>query len=83
LHGTKSYFHDLRDAVTVRYERRFENHPPDWDKRLAGPADRIAWIKERLGRQDQGRGRKRRVQETTGAVRAKGYGSKIKNVKFL
>lgn len=52
MFGAKRDFRDLSDAVTVRYEQLFANPPPDWDKKLTGPADKIAWIKERLGRQD-------------------------------
>jgi len=52
LFGAKRDFHDLSGAVTVRYEQLFANPPPDWDKKLTGPADKVAWIKERFARQD-------------------------------
>ena len=52
MFGAKRDFHDLSNAVTVRYEQLFANPPPDWDKKLTGPADKIAWIKDRLGRRD-------------------------------
>jgi len=52
MYGAKRDFHDLSQAMTVRYEGLLANPPPDWDKKLTGPADKIAWIKERLGRQD-------------------------------
>jgi hypothetical protein len=48
MFGAKKDFHDITGAVTVRYEHFLQNTPPDWDKKLAGPADRIAWIKERF-----------------------------------
>ncbi len=50
MFGAKKDFHDINGAVTLRYEHFLQNTPPDWDKILKGPADRIAWIKERFGR---------------------------------
>jgi len=50
MFGAKRDFHDIMDAVTIRYESFFDNAPPDWDKVLSGPADRIAWLKERFRR---------------------------------
>jgi hypothetical protein len=52
IYGAKRDFRDLSQAVTVRYEGLLADPPPDWDKKLMGPADKIAWIKERLGRRD-------------------------------
>lgn len=52
MFGAKKDFHDISDAVTVRYEHFFQNPPPDWEMILKGPADRIAWIKERFSRRD-------------------------------
>lgn len=46
MFGAKRDFHDITNAVTVRYEHFFVDPPADWDKQLAGPADRIAWIKQ-------------------------------------
>jgi hypothetical protein len=46
MFGAKRNFHDIREAVTIRYESFFDNAPPDWDKVLTGPPDRIAWLKE-------------------------------------
>jgi len=46
MFGAKRDFHDIGEAVTIRYESFFENAPPDWDKVLSGPPDRIAWLKE-------------------------------------
>jgi len=48
MFGAKRDFHDITDAVTVRYERFFADPPEGWDRQLKGPADKIAWIKERL-----------------------------------
>jgi hypothetical protein len=49
MFGAARDFHDIMDAVTIRYENFFDNAPPDWDKRLSGPPDRIAWLKKKLG----------------------------------
>jgi len=48
MFGAKRDFHDIRKAVTIRYESFFDNPPPGWDKMLEGPADRIAWLKARF-----------------------------------
>lgn len=50
MFGANRDFHDITNAVTIRYEHFFVNPPEDWDKQLAGPADRIAWIKERFSK---------------------------------
>jgi hypothetical protein len=48
MFGTKRVFDDITDVVTFRHESYFRKPAPDWDKRLKGPADRIAWIKKHL-----------------------------------
>jgi hypothetical protein len=48
MFGAKRDFHDIREAVTIRYESFFDNAPPDWDKVLTGPPDRVAWLKARF-----------------------------------
>ncbi len=50
MFGAKKDFHDITNAVTIRYEHFFINPPADWDKQLNGPEDRIAWIKEQFNR---------------------------------
>jgi hypothetical protein len=50
MFGAKRDFHDITNAVTIRYEHFFVNPPKDWDKQLNGPEDRIAWIKERFSK---------------------------------
>jgi len=50
MFGAKRDFHDVTNAVTIRYEHFFVNPPTDWDKQLKGPADKIAWIKERFSK---------------------------------
>jgi len=46
MFGAKRDFHDIGEAVTIRYESFFDNPPPGWDKTLTGPPDRIAWLKK-------------------------------------
>ena len=48
MFGSKQNFHDINKAVTIRYESFFDSPPPDWDKLLSGPPDRIAWLKARF-----------------------------------
>lgn len=48
MFGGKRDFHDITNAVTIRYEHFFSKPPAGWDRQLQGPADKIAWIKERL-----------------------------------
>jgi hypothetical protein len=48
MFGAKRVFDDITDVVTFRHESYFRKPEPDWEKRLKGPADRIAWIKEHL-----------------------------------
>ena len=50
MFGAKRDFHDIKDVVTIRYESFFDNAPPDWDKVLSGPPDRIAWLKAKFQR---------------------------------
>ncbi len=52
MFGAKKDFHDITGVATVRYEYFLQNTPPDWDKALRGPADQIAWIKERFAGKD-------------------------------
>ncbi|MBN2265043.1 MAG: hypothetical protein JW775_04430 [Candidatus Aminicenantes bacterium] len=53
MFGGGKDFHDMTSVATVRYEYFFQNAPPDWDKTIRGPADRIAWIKDRFGSEGQ------------------------------
>jgi hypothetical protein len=48
MFGAKRDFHNIMDAVTIRYESFFDNAPPDWDKVLIGPPDRVAWLKSKF-----------------------------------
>ncbi len=49
--GARRTFNNIADVVTFRHESYFRNPAPDWDTRLTGPADRIAWIKAHLVRE--------------------------------
>ena len=46
--GAKRVFDDITDVVTFRHESYFRKPAPDWEKKLKGPADRVAWIKRNL-----------------------------------
>jgi hypothetical protein len=48
MFGAKRVFDDITDVVTFRHESYFRNPALGWDKRLKGPAHKIAWIKEHL-----------------------------------
>ena len=48
MFGAKRVFDDITDVVTFRHESYFRKPAPDWEKRLKGPADRIAWIRGHL-----------------------------------
>jgi hypothetical protein len=48
MFGAKRVFDDLTGVVTLRHESYFGDPAPDWDKRLKGPAERIAWMKKHL-----------------------------------
>jgi hypothetical protein len=48
MFGAKKDFHDINGVVTIRYESFFTNPPPDWDKTIGGPLDRIAWLKKQF-----------------------------------
>jgi hypothetical protein len=48
MFGGKHEFDDLSNVATFRHESYFRNPAPDWDERLKGPPDRIAWIRTHL-----------------------------------
>jgi hypothetical protein len=50
MFGATEEFDRLDAVVTLRYDIYFRDPAPDWAEKLKGPADRIAWLKERLGR---------------------------------
>ena len=53
MFGAKKEFNDITGVVTLRHESYFSNPASDWDRKLRGPADRIAWMKDRLGPQGE------------------------------
>jgi hypothetical protein len=50
MFGAKRVFDDITGVVTIRHESYFRDPAPDWDRRLKGPADRIAWMKQHLAK---------------------------------
>lgn len=46
MYGAQYDFHDISNAVTIRYESFFEDPILNWDTILNGPTNKIAWIKE-------------------------------------
>ncbi len=46
MYGAIYDFHDITEAVTIRYESFFDKPIPNWEQILTGPADRIAWIRD-------------------------------------
>jgi len=43
-------FSSIEEAVTIRYDVFFRKAPPDWDKTLRGPKEKITWLKERISK---------------------------------
>ena len=48
-YGALREFDSIDGVVTLRYDVYFRNPAPDWSKRLKGPAEAVAWLKDRLG----------------------------------
>jgi hypothetical protein len=48
MFGARQVFDDITNVVTFRHESYFRKPAPDWDQKLKGPEDRIAWIKKHL-----------------------------------
>lgn len=48
MFGAKRAFDDISDVVTFRHESYFRKPAPDWDKKLKGPAEKIAWMRKHL-----------------------------------
>jgi len=42
-------FRSIDDVITLRHDIYFRNPDPEWHGKLKGPAEKIAWLKERLG----------------------------------
>ena len=43
-------FESIDGIVTMRYDVYFRNPDPQWAEKLTGPKEKIAWLKERLGK---------------------------------
>jgi hypothetical protein len=41
-------FSSIEEAVTIRYDVFFRKAPPNWDKTLKGPKEKIEWLKKRI-----------------------------------
>lgn len=50
MFGAKRDFHDISEAVTIRYESFFAQPPAGWERLLKGPEDRIIWLKHQFQR---------------------------------
>jgi hypothetical protein len=50
MYGAEREFDDIDGVVTLRYESFFGNPSPGWSSRLKGPAEKIAWLENHLGR---------------------------------
>ncbi len=48
MFGAKNEFDNLTDVVTLRYDAYFRNPSPDWAERLAGPPDKVSWLRIQL-----------------------------------
>lgn len=44
-------FESIEDVVTLRYDIYFRDPDPEWASKLKGDAQKIAWLKARLGRE--------------------------------
>lgn len=50
MYGGLEDFDSIEDVVTLRYDIYFRDPAPDWADKLSGPADKIEWLKGRLGK---------------------------------
>jgi hypothetical protein len=53
MFGARRTFDDISDVVTFRHESYFRKPAPDWDEKLKGPAEKIAWMRKHLVVQKQ------------------------------
>jgi hypothetical protein len=47
-YGARKVFNSIENAVIIRCELSNKKFSDDWDRQLAGPPEKIAWLKERL-----------------------------------
>jgi hypothetical protein len=52
MFGAAREFGSIENVATLRYESYFRDPDPEWDKKLKGPRDRVAWLLEHLGHHD-------------------------------
>lgn len=50
MFGAEEEFDDLTKVVTLRYDTYFREPDPNWSDLLKGPAESIAWLKDRLSK---------------------------------
>jgi hypothetical protein len=53
MFGAVDEFTSVDEIATLRYDVYFRDPAPDWHTKLRGPADRIEWLRQRLGRSAQ------------------------------
>jgi hypothetical protein len=50
MFGAKREFRDITDVITLRYESYFSDPAPGWFEQLQGPADKIDWMRQHVGK---------------------------------
>ena len=50
MYGADQEFDNIGEVVTLRYDVYFRDPDTDWSSQLRGPAEKITWLAERLGR---------------------------------
>jgi hypothetical protein len=50
MFGAIHEFGSIEDIITLRYDIYFRNPDPEWDKKIKGPSDKIAWLTQRLSK---------------------------------
>jgi len=48
MFGAPRPFDSIEGVITIRHEGYFQKPAPDWEQKLKGPKDRIAWLKAHL-----------------------------------
>ena len=50
MFGATREFGSIEDITTLRYDIYFRDPDPEWAEKLKGSADKVNWLKERLGK---------------------------------
>jgi len=50
MYGASRTFDSIDQVVTLRYDVYFRHPAPDWREKLKGPAEKVDWLSQRLGR---------------------------------